>query len=459
MPDLEQLRRLSGEVHPPTFESLEQVAGRRARRATVSVALASVAAVVAVVAGGLLVVDPGEGRPEPAPSVPSPTPTPAQPDKTGKPSEKPTHASATSMSPKEVVLADDATLELTGVSLDDPDFRVSKWRATCHWCPKSEVGRPSFTALAITSDGYATATYRRAPFDSGLEHVESVGPGLLVIVDRANGYEWLVRDDGTITPLDRDFDEVPAADPRLWFVCLGNTGRGSGGAAEPFDSQPTWCALDPHTDRVHIWTGPWVGTLDDSESLVSPGSGEMPWGVRDPTYGPTRPGPAVDRVEAWWEVDGSRHHEDLGPATASGPVLNGPRGLMSCWSWVKGSPTLTVFTSDDGGDTWRSIKLGAPLRPDPFGGFSLSWTPGGDLVGREDDAFYSNTSPRLGDGLRLWRARAVDGGNFEVVYETTTGNRYTQEDLPFIVSGEQLWASRLWSDDDGETWVEEMTWR
>ena len=223
MPDLEQLRRLSGEVRPPAFESLEQVAGRRDRRATVSVALASVAAVAAVVAGGLLVVDPGEDRPEPAPFVPTPTPT--KPDKTGKPSEKPTHVSATSMSPKEVVLADDATLEMTGVSADDPDFRVSKWSATCHWCPKSEVGRPSFTALAITTDGYATTTYRRAPFDSGLEHVESPGPGLLLIVDAANGYEWLVRHDGTITALEHDFDDVPAADPRLWFVCLGNTGH------------------------------------------------------------------------------------------------------------------------------------------------------------------------------------------------------------------------------------------
>ena len=452
MSDLEQLRRLSGEVRPPAFESLEQIAGRRDRRATISVALASVAAVVAVIAGGVLVVHPGEDRPEPAPFVPTPTPT--KPDKTGKRSEKPTHASATSMSPKEVVLAADATLELTGASLDDPDFRVSQWRATCHWCPKSEVGRPTYTALAITADGYATATYLRAPFDTGLEHVESVGPGLLAIVDRANGYEWLVRDDGTVTPLARDFDKIPAADPRLWFVCLGNTSRtGPGGQALPFDAQPTWCALDPRTDTVHIWTGPWVGTLDDSESLVSPASGEMPWGVRDPTYSATRPAPVVDRVGAWWEVDGSRHHEDLGPATASGPVLNGPRGLMSCWSWVKGSPTLTVFTSSDQGDTWRSIKLGMPFGPDPYGlSLSLSWTPGGDLVGRDD-------SPHLGNGLRLWRARPVDGGNFEVVYETTTGNQYTEEDLPFIVSGEQLWASRLRSDDDGESWVEEMTWR
>jgi hypothetical protein len=290
--------------------------------------------------------------------------------------------------------------------------------------------------------------------------VESVGPGLLVIVDRANGYEWLVRDDGTITPLDRDFDKLPAAGPRLWFVCLGNSGRtGPGGQALPFDAQPTWCALDPHTNTVHIWEGPWVGTLDDSESLVSPASGEMPWGVRDPTYGPTRPAPAVDRVEAWWEADGSRHHEDLGPATASGSVLNGPRGLMSCWSWVKGSPTLTVFTSSDRGDTWRSVRLGIPFRPDSNGGFSVSWTPGGDLLGREDDAFHSSTSPHLGEGLRLWRARPINGGNLEVVYEASTGNQSTQEDLPVIADGERLWASRLWSDDDGRTWTELSPWR
>lgn len=443
--ELESLRALADRVRPPAFEALEEVARQRTRRTAAAAVVGCVVSML-VVAGGIAVVTGREDRSAPEPVI-TPTPTPSiTPSPTPTPETSPTHRSDTSMTPAEVVAAEDATLELTGVSLDDPDFRVSTWRATCHWCPRSEVGRPSFTGLAITSDGYATTTYLRPPFDSGLEHVESLGPRLLVVVDRANGYEWLVRDEGTITPLDRDFDQIPAADPRLWFVCLGNTGRAPGGAAEPDDSQPTWCALDPDAGVVHIWTEPWAGTLDDSESVVSPASGEPPWGIRDPTYSPTRPGSVEDRVEVWWEVDGTRRHEDLGPATASGPVLNGPRGLMSCWSWVKGSPALTLFTSSDRGATWQSLRLGMASSPQAFETLALTWTPGGDLVGRDE--------------LRLWRARPVDGTDFEVVHEATARDESTSEDhQPFVVNGEQVWASRLWSDDDGHTWNELSPWR
>ncbi len=454
MPDLDQLRRLSGEVRPPAFESLEQVAGRRDRRGTVSVALAVVASLVAVMAGGLLMVNPGEDRPEPAPFVPTPTPTPSptKPDRTEKPSEKPTHASETSMSPKEVVLADDATLELTGVSADDPDFRLSKWRATCHWCPQSEVGRPSFTALAITTDGYATTTYRRAPFESGLERVVSPGPGLLLIVDAANGYEWLVRDDGSITALEHDFDTVPAADPRWWFVCLGSTGHTSAGGALPEDARLTWCVLDPDTDTVHVREGPWEGTdfaVGIRPSLVSPESADPVWGFQDQMD---------DRLLAWWLADGTRHHHDLGPSTENGAVLNSPPGTMSYWSWLKGSNTLRVFTSDDEGSTWRTTDLGLSFRPDDYY-FGLAYTPGGDLVGRQDDAFHHRNPTHVGEGLRLWRADFVEGGRFEMVHEARSGNDISIGYPTFTVLDDRIWASRLWSDDDGETWVEEATWR
>ncbi|HQR25963.1 MAG TPA: hypothetical protein PLP61_02890 [Nocardioides sp.] len=450
MPELEQLRRLSGEVHPPAFESLVKVAGRRDRRATVSVALASFAAVVAVVVGGLLAGHPGEDRPQPAPSVPTPSPT--KPDKTGKPSEEAAHVSETSMTPQEVVLADDATLVLTGVSADDPDFRVSAWRATCHWCPRSEVGRPSFTALAITSDGYARTTYRRAPFESGLEHVESPGPGLLLIVDAANGYEWLVRDDGTITPLARDFDDAPAADPRLWFVCLASTGHTSAGGAIPQDAPLTWCMLDPAADAVHVRRGPWEGTgmaTGIHPSVVSPGSGDLLWGVQDQLD---------DRLVAWWLADGTRHYQDLGPSTGNGAVLNSPPGTMAFWSWVKGAEALSVFTSDDRGSTWQRTDLGVSFRPDDYY-FALAWTPAGDLVGRQDDAFFPPSSIHLSEGIRLWRADLVEGGSFVLVHEARTGNEIAIEDPAFAVLGDRIWASRLWSDDDGRTWVEQTTWR
>jgi hypothetical protein len=319
--------------------------------------------------------------------------------------------------------------------------------------------------MVITTDGFQTVTYRHAPwFDcrrtqpcgSLPVHVESVGPGLLLVVDDSNGYEWLVRDDGTITPLARDFDDVPATDPQLWFMCLGNTGRLSpGGAATPFDAQPTWCALDPDANEVHIWQGDWAGTLDDSPSLVDPGSGVSPWGIRDPVVSPERPADPDPHLVAWWVTGESRQYEDLGRATISGAVGNAPRGVMSLWSWVKGSPTLTVFTSTDQGDTWQTTRLTVSFRPSYD---SLFWTPGGALVVRQN-TIYRDGSANEVDGLRIWRADFVDGGGFEAMYEAATGNQIAQGDLPFSFKDDRIWASRLWSDDDGRTWTEVTTWR
>jgi hypothetical protein len=374
------------------------------------------------------------------------------------------------MTPREVVLADNATLQQTAVSADDPDFRFSVWMSECIWCPQtSEESRfphPWFGGLAITTDGFQTVLYRHAPwFDCRRTqpcgslpiHVQSVGPGLLLVVDDSNGYEWLVRDDGTITALARDFDEVTPSDPRLWFTCLGSTGRtGPGGQALPFDAQLTSCALDPDTDTAHIWQAPWAGTLDDSPSVAHPGSGVVAWGIQDGTYGPGRPLPDAQPLVAWWETGGSRHYQDLGVPTVRGVVDNAPRGVMSVWSWVKGSPTLTVFTSTDEGDTWQATELAVRFRPSYAVAFS--WTPDGALVARQNTIYPDGSANEL-DGLRIWRADFVDGGTFDVVYEAATGNQLAQSDLPFTFLGDRIWASRLWSDDDGRTWTEVTTWR
>jgi hypothetical protein len=301
--ELETLRSLADRVRPPSFEALEEVARKRTRRAAVVTTVGCVCAVLATIVG-IAVAAGGDDRSLPQPVIPpTPSPTVTLPP---TPEPSPTHRSDTSMTPAEVVAADDATLTMAGVSLDDPAFRISVWQAVCHWCPRGE-STPIFSALAITSDGYATTVYRRSPFDTGLEHVVSVGPGLLAIVDGDNGHEWLVRDDGTITDLDHDYDQVPAADPRLWVGCLGDPVGDDpdpqDGAPSSFDPVRTWCALDPEANAIHIWMGPWAGTLDDSASLVSPGAGEPPWGVRWPTYGP---GPASTRGRPRRDLVGGR---------------------------------------------------------------------------------------------------------------------------------------------------------
>ena len=130
---------------------------------------------------------------------------------------------------------------------------------------------------------------------------------------------------------------------------------------------------------------------------------------------------------------------------------------MAYWSWLKGSDTLRVFTSDDKGASWRTTELGVPFRPDDYY-FALAYTPDGDLVGRQDDAFYSQSSTHVSEGLRLWRADLVEGGSFELVHESRVGNDISMEDPAFTVL-DDLWASRLRSDDDGRTWTDEAAWR
>jgi hypothetical protein len=454
--ELGTLRSLADRVRPPAFEALEEVARRRTRR-TAAMAAASCVLAVLVVAGGIVVATARDDRSAPEPVItPSPTPS-VTPSPTPTPDATPTHQSNTSMTPSEIISADNAQLQLAAVSADDPDFRLSVWMAECTWCPKtgedSRFPHPYFATAAITTDGYATAMLRRAPWEdcvravpcgSNPVYVKSVGTGLLLVVDDSNGYEWLVRDDGTITTLARDFDEVAPAATRLWFQCLAVTGHSTGGAPEPNDARMAWCALDPDADTVHVWGRPWDGSLfsgEDAPSAASPADG-LPWGLR-----------WVDGLQVWWESDGSRHYHDLGPATASDVVTNGPPGEISFWSWVKGSDTVTVFTSSDQGATWQETHLGVPFRPTY--GLDLAWTPDGDLVGRQPD----DGNPSQGYGQRFWRADHADGGSFELVYEGPAGSDFGVEDLPFMELGDRLWSSRLWSDDDGRTWQEVTTWR
>ncbi|HEX5088932.1 MAG TPA: hypothetical protein VFV89_14075 [Nocardioides sp.] len=459
--ELDTLRSVADRVQPPSFEALEEVARRRTRLAAAAIAVGCVLSVL-VVMGGIAVVGAGDDHSAPPVLNPTPTPTPVLPTPTPSPIPTPTHRSETSMTPQEIISADDAELQIAAVSADDPDFRISVWMAECIWCPKegedSRFPHPYFATAAITADGYATATLRRAPWEDCVTsvpcgshpvHMESVGPGLLLVVDRSNGYEWLVRDDGTITALERDFDEVAPATPRLWFQCLAVTGHSSGGAPEPDDARMAWCALDPAADTVHVWGRPWDGSQfsgEDEPSAASPALG-LPWGVR-----------WVDGLLAWWEVDGTRHYHDLGPATVGGVVDNAPPGVMSYWAWQQGSQAIRVFTSSDRGVTWQTTQLDIRFRPGIYT-FDLYWTPSGALIGRQTGDFSPDGSDDGGEGVRIWRADFVDGGAFEITHQGRGGLDPAWYEHPFGFRGDQIWANWLWSDDDGRTWQEVTTWR
>jgi hypothetical protein len=452
MLDLQPLAGLRDQVQAPSYDALTDVARRRDRRTAVLAAAGSAAVVLAVVAGALLVTDADhDSAPEPV-ITPSPTPTPS-------PAPSPTHKSATSMTPREVVEADGARLVMSAVSADDPDFRVSFWEAVCTWCPRQHDSRfphPSFTGMATTSDGFATATYRHTTFaefaEGGLRSLQAVspGPGMLLLVDTSNGGVWLVRDDGSVTRQAESIDATPTGDPRAWFVCMTNYDHPSW--VNPPTPSTTWCRLDPDANTVHVLGSTWLGSGDlghDEVSAVSPVSGAPRWGIRNQS---------LDRLVGWWDAGGSRHAKDFGPADASGAITNAPVGVMSYWAWQKGSPTLTIFTSSDEGTSWQRSTVPVPYRPISPWDLDLSWTPGGALLGLQEDAFdVKDASSYVGTGIRLWRSASPGGGAFTKVYEGAPNGIVTT--TTFTVVDGRIWSNGLWSDDDGVSWHAIPRWR
>lgn len=405
------------------------------RRASLSVAVGAALAVVAAAVGVTLVNDHAD-RPAP---VTAPTTKATKTTGSPRPTPTPTHGISNTMTPREVVRADNARLLLTGVSADDPDFRISVWEAGCTWCADlSEArGLPRFYALAITTDGYATTTYRRpGVYPWWPWHVESPGPGMLLVIDAANGPEWLVRDDGTVTRLASVVRQRRPRDPRYWHVCGDN---------HEIDYQLSWCALDPAANAFYVWEGSWRGTNFSSQSVAGPATTKEPWGLvweRPDVW--TAPAP---RLLAYWYADGVRHTRDFGPARTSGEVHNLPRGVMSFWALDQRAGTLTVRTSDDRGASWQTAELRAPVHSRNL---DVSRTPGGGLLALQNDAFFKDGSPHEGDGLRIWRA---DHGTFTAVYESRRRTDARGSYAPgFTEAGTRIWSGGLWSDDDGRTW-------
>ena len=161
--------------------------------------------------------------------------------------------SPNSMTPREVVNAPDAELAIVALAPGDPDVRLSTWTALCHWCPDRPDGRggslgpPTFTGMALTTDGYETATYVRPRSPQLGYTVLSPRDDVFLLNDAANGREWLVDvDDGTEHRVARVDSELRPADPRLWFEC--GIARG--------DSS-TWCSLDVDTATAYAWPEAW----------------------------------------------------------------------------------------------------------------------------------------------------------------------------------------------------------
>jgi hypothetical protein len=447
MPDLDTLRSLGDRIQPPALALLEETARRRDRRAAVTTVGTGLAAALLVAGGAVALGTADRDRSLPDPVTPvSPTPSP-QLTLDPTPDASPSHYSETSMRPREVVHADNAVLRFAGVSLDDPDFRISVWTAECTWCPaQPESGRPWFNAMAVTTDGWETATYRRPPMGAARPfYVHSPAPGVLLVVDDSNGGEWLIRDDGSSVQLPRVVEDRPATEPRRWFECLSG------------EEQGTWCALDVESEVVYEWRGGWSGGPSSTKSAVPPGSGAEPWGreLLDSSVG---------ALNAWWYRDGIRQARVLAtpPLSAQGRpkafsvgmVPGGPGDDLTYFSSDPGSGSFELHVSEDRGLTWRTEEMPAPDAVSVWA--ELAMTPEGALLLRNQTYGEGDTTARV----VLWR---FDPGDDAWVMVHDTGEMVEGVDTwdvrRLTVAGDRLMSGALYSDDDGRTWTAVDRWR
>jgi hypothetical protein len=362
---------------------------------------------------------------------PSTSPTPV-PSEQATPSDPPEPQSLESMTPEEVVNAPDAELESVAVAPGDADVRLSLWHALCHWCPDRPDGRggflgpPTFTGMAITSDGYETATFVRHSFSGVVTAVLSPRDDVFLVVDTGNGREWLVDLDGTVRRVQRVGAELRPSDPRLWFEC----GRAGGWTT-------TWCSLDPDAATAYVWPEEW------NRSAVSPNTGEQPWGWSPASEG-TFEEPGVV-VEAWWDDAGTRHRRVLA-TDARGDVVSGaPAGELTYWTWHLGDKAVDIHTGRDQGTAWTVESRSAP-------GFSryarMTRTPDGALL-----AWTSYPH------VVVWRAEA-SGGGFRRVHEAVgpelAGAGLWIQDGVIYVNGS---GTAALSSDGGLTWSAIESWR
>ncbi len=392
MPDLDKLRSLGEQVRPPELSLLEETARRRGRRAAVAILGSGLAAALVVVGGMVALGSLGDDRGQPDPAPPfSPTPSP---EVTAEAS--PSHSSETSMRPREVVHAANAQFLFGGVSADDPDFAMSVWTAECTWCPlkyEDPPTLPTFNAIAVTTDGWRTATYRRPQMGAGRPfHVISPAPDVLLVVDDANGGEYLVRRDGSTVLLPHVVEERTVASPRQWFTCHGQNDR------------ITWCAFDAEAEAVYEWGDRWSGGPGGDTAALYPGAGLEPWGRE--LMRPDEAGP----LNAWWYEDGVRRTrtlvESLPFNSRAGSVWGANEGDLLYWTKARGDDVMRFFVGDDLGGSWRTIKQTFPVDEEAESLVDVLATRDGSVLLREvaeDPAGCADSSvaPGLPRGWRL----------------------------------------------------------
>jgi hypothetical protein len=378
--------------------------------------------------------------------VPSPEPTPTL-------TERPEHyiypAQGTDvLSPRQTVLSYNASLVTATTSLDDADVRLSVWEAVCQICPPRWGGRgqPWYDAMAVTDDGFETATYLPPPWSRIIESITSVGRDTFLI-DESNGDLKLLEADGTLRRVRLVEETRTASDPRLVVRCGGfEAGYGDG-----------WCVLDLPTATVAPLSSTYMtnGTSDGDPTLA-----QRPWGIESRPDLPDR---------AWWDDGGTRRYADL-PTTGrvqSVPSLSRGADTPTYVHWRLWSHQIDVYAVTDrtnglarvGSRPWLPVsrddveEVGHPH--DVALGVDYAETPDGGLL-----AWSSRVNTRE-PRLTIWRADSLADGEFAVVYRSDVESHDTFDlGLHPVLHDGRIHLDRLVSDDDGRSWTEQAgSWR
>ena len=227
----------------------------------------------------------------------------------------------------------------------DPDVRLSMWHALCHWCPDRPDGRggllgpPTYTGMALTTDGYETATYVRHTFSNLVSAVHSPRDDVFLVADLGNGREWLVEVDGTVRRVQRVETELRPTDPRLWFEWAGQV------AGPPPGARSTWTRRR-HTCGRRSGTGPPCRRTAAS----SRGAG------RRRARGRTRNPASWSRPGGTTTAPGIA---ESSPPTPGETSLSGsPAGDLADWTWHLGDGSVDLHTGRDRGatGTWKPAR-------------------------------------------------------------------------------------------------------
>ena len=428
----------------PDVDALVGLGERRLRGRQVAAVLGSAAAVLVVIAlviGGATLIGPSKGSTGP---IDKPSPNPIQterPHGTYHPPE-----GTKRLNPRQTVQSYNAQLVGALTSFDDPDVRISLWTTRCLVCPGLGFGRgpQSFNALAVTDDGYRTATYLRQDAFN-LDSIRRVSRDTFLLYD-PNNMGKLVSADGTLRRV-RLVDEARTPDdPRLVYRCGGDdTGPGIG-----------WCVLDLPTATAARLPATFTMT---GRSAGNPALGQQAWGAE---------GMGAPPYRAWWNDGDIRRTSDLAHPFQVVPSVTQGEDTPTYVRWPVWSHHLDVFQVTDraggltkiGSRPWLPItraQITDPTHPKEVGIMvEYARTPDGGLLA------WSSWWAARRPGLIIWRAPSLTSGEFEKVYEGPPYSQWSLAGYRSEVVGHhgRIYLDRLVSDDEGRTWTEQATtWR